>query len=119
MNELQHRCRSMHISGARRIFARISPNLPENFWAIFCALHEEQILDDLQKKRLHVTLGAIFSNQNTLGAIFACIFGVFAQIFRDFAKVFIDFVQISLDFAVIFTKSKLLGVHLHPCLLHH
>jgi len=33
-----------------------------------------------------------------------------AQIFRDFVKVFRDFAQI-------FTKSKLLGVRLHP--LHH
>jgi len=62
-----------------------------------------------------VILGAIFSNHNTLGAIFACIFGEFAQIFRDFAKVFTDFARISLDFARIFTKSKLLGVRLHRC----
>ena len=49
MNELQHRCRSTHILGVRSIFARIYPNLPENVWAIFCALHEDRILDDLQK----------------------------------------------------------------------
>jgi len=40
------------------------------------------------------TLGAIFSSQTTLGAIFAWIFRNFAQIFN---------------------KSKLLGVRLHPC----
>jgi len=53
-----------------------------------------------------------FSNQTTLGAIFASIFRDFAQIFWDFAKVFTDFSLIS-------TKSKLLGVRLHPCPIHH
>jgi len=76
-----------------------------------------------------VILGTIFSNQSTLDAIFACIFREFGWIFRDFAKVFTDFAQICLDFARIFkvfarifTKSKLLGVRLHPLhprLLHH
>ena len=58
------------------------------------------------------TLGAIFStanvgrhNQTALGAVFAWIVRDFAQIFRDFAR--------------IFDKSKLLGVCLHPRLLHH
>jgi len=52
------------------------------------------------KKALHVILGAIFSNQSILGDIFA-------QIFREFVKVFRAFSRI-------FTKSKLLGVRLHP-----
>jgi len=39
---------------------------------------------------------------------------IFAQIFRDFVKVFRYFAQISTDFCRIFTKSKLLGVLLHP-----
>jgi len=43
-------------------------------------------------------LGASFSNQTTLAAIFA-------QIFNDFAR--------------IFDKSKLLVVRLHPRLLYH
>jgi len=67
------------------------------------------------KKGLHVILGAIFSNQITLGAIFAHFFMEFAQIFRNFTRIFRDFVRI-------FTKSKLLGVRfhpLHPHLLHH
>jgi len=38
------------------------------------------------KKRLRVSLGAIFSNQSTLGIIFARIFRDFAQIFREFVK---------------------------------
>jgi len=46
-----------------------------------------------------------FLSQTTLGAIFA-------QIFRDFAQIF-------RDFAWIFDKSKLLGVQVHPRLLHH
>jgi len=44
------------------------------------------------------TLGDIFSNQTTLGAIFD-------RMFRNVAQ--------------IFNKSKLLGVGLHPRLLHH
>jgi len=60
--------------------------LPE--FAVFCALHEGRILDDLQEKRLHLILGIIFSNQSTLGVIFACIFGEFAQILLDFARIF-------------------------------
>jgi len=48
-----------------------------------------------------------FSNQSMLGAISA-------QIFREFLKVFRDFARILWDFARIFTKSKLLGVRLHP-----
>jgi len=47
-----------------------------------------------------------------LGAIFARIFRQFAQIFKDFAEIFTDFSRI-------FDKSKLLGVQLHPWLLHH
>jgi len=63
-----------------------------------------------RKKGLHAivpTLGAIFSNETTLGGRFARIFREFAQIFRDFAKAFTDFSRI-------FTKSKLLWVRLHP-----
>jgi len=59
-------------------------------------------------------LGASFSNQTALDAIFD-------WIFRDFAQTFRDFAQISRDFAHIFDKSKLLGVQLHtlhPRLLH-
>ena len=86
---------SVVILGFRSIFARIFPNLPEKN----------------PKKVLHAVLGAIFSNQSMLGAIFAHIFRVFPQIFRDFVKVFKDFAQIS-------TKSKLLGVRLLPRLPH-
>jgi len=58
-----------------------------------------------------------------LGAIFPRIFREFAQIFRDvvkiftdFAQIFTDFVRIFREFARIFTKSKLLGMRLHPCI---
>jgi len=53
-----------------------------------------------------------FSNQKTLGAIFARILKEFAQNFQDFVKIFIDFAQL-------FAKSKLSGMRLHPRLLHH
>jgi len=56
-----------------------------------------------------------------LRAIFAHFFREFAQIFKEFVEVFRNFARILQDFAWIFTKSKLLGVRLHPlrpCLLH-
>jgi len=53
----------------------------------------------------------LFSNQRMLGAIFAQIFRVFQNVLRDFARILWDFAQI-------FTKWKLLGLRLHPHLLH-
>jgi len=87
------------------------PEFPQLARKIFGPLfvHEDHILDDLKKSVIlgaissnQSTLGAIFfkskhtgchffSNQSSLGAIFAFIFREFAQIFRDFAKVFTDF----------------------------
>jgi len=101
------------------------PNFPKlarkNFGpsAVHCMRTEFRM--STKKQRLHVILGAIFSNQSTLGAGFACIFKEFAQIFRDFVKVctdfaqtFLEFARIFRDFSRIFTKSRLLGVRLHP-----
>ena len=68
-----HRCRSRQILGVRKIFARISPKLPEKFLGHFLC-------------DFHVILGAIFSNQSTLGIIFARVFMEFAQIFSEFSK---------------------------------
>ena len=74
-------------SGVRRIFARISLNLPEKLFCDFYLQmfshkdHEVIFLCDLQKKVFvcfSQTLGAIFWSQTTLGAIFV-------RIFRDFA----------------------------------
>ena len=67
--------------GVRKIFARISPIVPEKF---------------SEEESLHV----IFSNQTTLGPIFARILRKFAQIFRGFAQVFTDFAQISTDLPI-------------------
>ena len=90
-----------------------------------------------KEKCLNVILGAIFSNQSTLGAIFfsnqstlgtifACIFGEFAKIFRDLQR----FLQILPRFPLIFSEfseifhgffpNQLLwgcACALHPCLL--
>ena len=83
--------------------------------------------NDIQKKRRNVsifTMGAIFCKIKAHTAIvrmfshilhFAKISTDFAQISTDFAKISTDFALISNDFARIFTKSKLLGVRLHPC----
>jgi len=56
------------------------------------------------------------SSQSILGAIFAQIFREFVKVLRDFARILWDFAGILWDFARIFTKSKLLGVRLHPCI---
>jgi len=78
--------------GVWRIFAQILVNVPEKI------IHKKKWPP---KKALHVILSVIF-----------------AQIFRNFMNVFGDFTQISSDFAQIFTKSKLLEVHLYPMHLH-
>jgi len=63
---------------------------------------------DLQRNDFHVfflqTLGSVFEMKQR--------WGHFSRIFRDFAQIF-------RDFAWIFNKSNLLGVRLHPRLLHH
>jgi len=93
--------------GVRRIFARISPNLPEKVFCTFCLRvfshkdHESLIWCDLQKM-VFICFSANFGRHclkwNNGGHHFA-------QIFRDFSR--------------IFDKSNLFEVHLHPCLLHH
>jgi len=82
------------------------PNFPK--LAIFGSLsvHEDGISDDFQKRSsFDFVWVTFFSNQSTLSTIFA-------HISMDFAQIIRDFVWIS-------TKSKLLWVLLHPCLLHH
>jgi len=89
---------------ARKIFGqhfiRILPN-EDLFWL------------DLQ------TLGAIFSNQTKLGAIFAHIFRDFLKVFKDFAQIFTVCARIFRDFVRIFTKSELSEVRLHPLHPYH
>ena len=98
--ERMHKCRSRQILGMRRIFFRISPNFPEKILGHFWPPKKSSC--DCANIGRH-----IFLNQTTLGTISA-------QIFRDFTKVFIAFAQNYTDFSRIFTKSKLLGVLLHP-----
>jgi len=62
---------------------------------------------DLQEKLFMSIRAPLCSNQSMLGAIFS-------QIYREFYQVLRDFVRILWGFARIFTKSKLLGVRLHP-----
>jgi len=80
-------------------FAQISPNLPE----------KEPQENDLQylQKNVCICFGDHVSNQSTSSVC---------------AEIFTLFSEISTDFAQIFTKSKLLGVRLHPLHsrpLHH
>ena len=109
--------------GVQKIFARISPNLPEKILCDFCLQisshkdREDFFWYDLQKRSSRVflqTLGAILWKQTTLGATVVWIFREFAQIFRYFARIFRYFARIFRDFAQIFDKSKLLEVCLHP-----
>jgi len=74
------------------------------------------------KKSPHVilkTLGPIFFKSKHVRHHFCPDFQGFAKVFTDFAQIYTDFTHISGDFAQIFTKPKLLGVRLHPHLLHH
>jgi len=102
----------------------------KKFWVTDCAnFFSLKTVFGMTSKGLYVIwgfgyrVGAVFSNQSRLGAIFASIFREFAFIYKDFVKVFTDFPQISTDIvpilrdlAQIFTRSKLLGVRLHPCI---
>jgi len=54
-------------------------------------------------------LSANFSNQATLGVIFAQIFSDFAKVFTDFSQISMDFAWIFRDFARIITKSTFVG----------
>ena len=68
------------------------------------------------------TLGAILSNQTSLGAIFAQIFRDFAKVFTEFIQIYTNFVRIFKDFSRICNISKRSGVLLHPLHsrpLHH
>jgi len=99
----------------RRIFARISPNLPENLWTTFCAkIFSNRPFFGMTSKKaaLHVIL-------QKLGAIFAQISRYLAKVFTFFVQISTNFAQIFRDFSRIFTRSKLLGVGVHPRLLHH
>ena len=68
------------------------------------------------------TLGAIFSNQTSLGTIFAQIFRDFAKVFTEFIQIYTNFARIFKDFSRICNISKRSGVRLHPLHphpLHH
>jgi len=59
------------------------------------------------------SLGAIFVKSNHVGRLFI------AKVFINFAQISTDFAWIFRNISLIFTKSKLLGVCLHPLPLHH
>jgi len=114
-----HRCTSRKIFGGATIFSRTSPNLPEKIFGYFlceCFLMTSVSgITSKRKKGLHLilhTLGAIFSNESTFLPVFSGNLPRFSGILRRFS-------QILPKIPRIFTKSKLLGVHLHLHLLHH
>ena len=120
---MRHRCRSRQILGSTRDF------FLKNIWATFCVIifsqqrsWKQTFLRLASKKKVFShTSGAIFSNQTTLGAVFARIFRDFVKVFTDIAKIS-TFFRILTNFAQIFDRSKFLEVHLHPLhshLLHH
>jgi len=73
---------------------------------------------DLQEKALHVILGAISFKLKHVVHDFCLYFQRACSHFQGFCECLQSFAQISTHFAWIFTKSKLLGLRLHPCLLH-
>ena len=81
-----HRCRSRLSFGGAKGFCPYFPKVARKLVSTF--------LRWLPKKDLHVilpTLGAFFSNQTTLGAIFAGILVRFSKICPDFYRVCLDF----------------------------
>ena len=82
-------------SGVQRIFAQIScpKNTPKKMTS---------------KKVCTLILGVTLQNQST--------YSVFAKVFKHFAQ--ISTAWFLSDFPQIFTKSEVLGVHLHSRLLH-
>ena len=86
--------------GVRIIFPEFSQTCPKN---------NPKRERDLQKEALHVILGATFSNQSMLGAIFAHICRVFARILGGFPRFFPDFKGICPDFH----QVKAFGMRLH------
>jgi len=109
-------CRSRKILGVRRIFARISPNLPEKNLGYFLCEHflsSRPYFGMISKKRSSCDSAKV-------GRHFFQIKPGLAPFLPRFSGILQTFVQISMDFArnlTNLTKSKLLGVRLNPRLL--
>jgi len=103
--------------GVRKILAQNFPNLPKKT--------PKNVPPNTGKKSSCDLVAILFKSKHD-GRHFCSYFqGVcgdfqgFCEGFHIFCPDFHDFVRILRDFSRIFTKSKLLGVHLHPRLLHH
>jgi len=108
--------------GVRRIFVRISPNLPEKLLCHFLCKHflkQTFFWDELYKRSSFCKRLAPFFQIKPRWAPFLPRCSGFCEVFHSFAQISTDFARILKDFARIFTKSKLLEVCLHPRLLHH
>jgi len=108
----------------QRIFARISPSLPEKFFCdvclqIFSHNDHEDFFDVTPEKRSSCvflqTVSANFWSQTTLGAIFVRIFRNSVQIFRVFVQIFRKFAQIFRHFARFSTNQNFRGALSPPC----
>jgi len=115
--------------GVQMIFARISPNLLENFWATF--VHCMKTVFQMTPEKnffMSFHFGRHFLKPKHAGRHFfhiktrwaPCLLAFsgsmeFVKVFTDFAQISTYFARIFREFARIFTKSKLLGVRLHPC----
>jgi len=93
------------VLGVRRIFAQISPNLPEKLLGHFLCeyfLMKTVFCFDLQTNVFMWFWAPIFSNQSTFGSIFARIFREFARIFkglRSFSQILPKFLRILTGFS--------------------
>jgi len=81
----------------RRIFAQISPNLPEKNSKETTAFHFISVA---------FFQGHFWKNQST--------YSDFAKVFTHLAQISTDFARILSDFSRIFTNSKVWGMRLHP-----
>jgi len=107
---------AVKFSEGRRIFARISPNIPEKFCASFAykffptKIMKSFFCCDLKNKGLYVfiwKLWASFLKSNNVGHHFLGFSTIFPR--------FLWFWPVVQGFCPYFDKLKLLGLRLHPC----
>jgi len=92
--------------GVRRIFARISPNLPEMLLCNFCP--------QIFTKDMKTCFFGMIPKKGLTCVFLQALAAIFAWIFRDLTQIVRGFAQIFRDFAQFLNKSKLLEVRLHP-----
>jgi len=117
-----NRCRSRQNCSGKGFLPELPQTCPKIFGATFCTnifSWRSYFGWMTSKKTSSCEFGRHFLKSKHVGHHFCSHFQGFCPDFQGVCEVFTDFAQVFRNFARIFTKSKLLGVHLHSCLLHH